>query len=508
MTLVKLKRTENGALGYESSGSALVDMFFKGISYRNEPEDVIFKDYAKAWEEDPLSALKLAFFFGDIREGMGERRLFNACLEWLAAKQPETLLKNIQLIPEFSRWDLVVNLACSFSGKDMVGLGALQIIKSQLEADEGRYAWDRNKPVSLLAKWMPSVNASSKKTKEKAKRLVKLLGLNQEEYRKMLSRLRERIRLVETQMTENKWNEIDYSKVPSKANLKYSKAFIRHDLDRRIQHLRQALNGKKKINANAVFPYEIYKMMRESLESKANEDTEERILSAEAAWSALPLEGISPALCVLDTSGSMTCEIVGSAEREDAAASLALLMSSRLQGPFKDKLVLFSKSPKYIDLTKCQTLQQKVSALNALEVNENTDIWKVFHLLLETAKESNLGQDQIPERVIIFSDMEFDEHFSYTFFGIDEEKITSMKKSLFSRIKQEWDEAGLKIPKLVFWNIGNASGAIPMRKSPEGVILMSGFSQILASTALSGADTPKDALMEKLNSERYEDIVL
>ena len=226
--------TENGAVGYQTTGKALLDMNYKVSSYRNRSESEILGDFIKALAEDPVLALKWAFYVGDIREGLGERRLFRILIKYILQSRKDL----IKYVSEFNRFDSLFVLFDTDAESDMI-----DFVKNQLSADMKACASGQS--VSLLAKWMPSINTSSEQTKALARRFIAALGVNDKQYRKMLSKLRSKIDVTEIKMCSGDWDKIDYQKVPSKANLNYKDAFLRHDEARRREFLSKLENGER-----------------------------------------------------------------------------------------------------------------------------------------------------------------------------------------------------------------------------------------------------------------------
>ena len=203
------KLTENGAVAYETSGKNLVDINFKIPSYRGESEEVIVRDFLTAFADDAELALKWMFYVGDVRQGVGERRLFKTLVKHVLPKFKHL----IKLIPEYSRWDIVTELFGTAAETE-----AIALIRKQLDEDLANFK--ANKPISLLAKWMPSVNTSSKETVKKANFLCNALGMHPSQYRKTLSKLRAYSNVIEVKICANQWDQVNYESVPSKANLK------------------------------------------------------------------------------------------------------------------------------------------------------------------------------------------------------------------------------------------------------------------------------------------------
>jgi len=242
--------TENWALGYRTTGKSLLDLNYKVASLRSANNGEIIELYKKAFYEDKLLALKWLFYVSDVREGLGERRMFRIAVKDLALHNPEYISDLIEYIPEYSRWDnLLEILDTSLESK------VIEIIRKQLAED----ITDMNngKSVSLLAKWLPSPTTSSAETVKKARKLCKLLDMPEKNYRKTLSALRKYIDVVEVKMSAKEWDKINYEGVPSKANLLYNKAFLRNDEERRREYLEKLEKGEAKINAGVLYPHDI-----------------------------------------------------------------------------------------------------------------------------------------------------------------------------------------------------------------------------------------------------------
>ena len=486
-------RTENGAVGYATSASKLVDFFYRLSSYRNCDEAKIAVDFQAAWAEDARLALKLLFLAGDVREGIGERRVFRAGLRFLANEHPEKLRSILPLVPIYSRWDVLVEL-CEHPA---VADAALALVRKQLAEDQEQMR--AGKPISLLAKWMPSCNTSSPKTRALARKLIGLLDLKEPAYRKLLARLRAYLKVVETQMSANQWSEIDYSAVPSKANLLYRNAFLRHDPERRANFLQALKNGAAKINSAVAFPYDIvHRYMQETARDRQRLQTPDPAL--EEMWNALPdyvVEGQGAGtLCVVDGSASMSLPLGRtSVTCHDVARGLAIYFAERLQGAFRNHFITFSERPQLVSLEGCNSLMQKINVCIAHDECANTNIERTFDLILRAAVNSNLPQEELPGTILVLSDMEFDE--------CTEGNHGDADAALFEVIRKRFAAKGYRLPRMVFWNICSRTGAMPLQVNPAGVALVSGFSPAIASMVFSEKLDPLAALMEKLDSKRY-----
>lgn len=477
--------TENGAVGYVTTGKNIVDMFFKISSYRNMPESAIKADFAKVYAENPNLAVKFAFYVGDIREGLGERRAFKAMIEWLSAV--ENFDKLIKYIPEYNRFDSMFVLRGTALENQMV-----KAIKQQLVSDKN------DEHPSLLAKWMPSINTSSPKTKELGRWFASQLEMTERQYRKTLSGIRQKLELVESKMCANEWNSVNYEHVPSKANLNYKDAFLKHDETRRREFLEKVLKGEAKINSGVNFPHDVVHKYGRCPMRKDD--------AIEALWANLKNtlnDASSNIMVVRDGSGSMTSTISGtSISALEVATALAVYFSERQTGEFKNKFITFSNRPEFVDLSNCKTLQEKLRACHPYDECSNTDIEATFDLVLKTAVQNNLKQEEIPTLLIV-SDMEFDHATTMSWNAHESEFVP-----LFKTIEKKFKAHGYELPKLIFWNVMSRTGTIPMKENAAGIGLVSGFSTNVIKAVLSNELDPYQAIVKILDSERYASIKL
>lgn len=475
--------TENGALGYASTGKALVDLNFAVASLRNESEEEIIKKFVKAYYEDRVLAVKWLFFLRDIRGGLGERRSFRIIFSYLAYGEKKLAERLVPLVPEYGRFDDLLCLIGTPLEETVFGL-----FKEQLESDMEKML--NKKQVSLCAKWLPSINASSSETKNTAKKIVKYLGITAKEYRQMLASLREYIKVTEVLASSGRWQDIVYEHVPSRANLRFRNAFIRHDEERRKAYLESLVKGESKINAGTLMPHDIVLAYTKEWETLADYDE-----TLEQLWNSLDdtIKGAENILCVVDGSGSMTFCIGDSRLKAiDVSNALGIYFAERLSGPYKDRFITFSSRPEYVDLSKCKSLREKLELAFSHDDCTNTDIKATFRLVLETAVKNHLTQEELPSTILVISDMEFD--YAVT---------SNNMETLFEGIDREFKEHGYKMPRLVFWNCNSRTNVIPVRENELGVGLVSGFSVNVCQMVLSGKLDPYECLKEQLDSERY-----
>lgn len=492
--------TENGAVGYRTTGKKLLDLNFSVASLRGASEQEIINKFMDAYWEDPVVAIKWLFYTRDARQGLGERRLFRIVLKHLAQDKPEVIKAVFSFAPEYGRYD---DLWCLLDTD--LKANVISIVKEQLNQDVPNMI--NGKSVSLLGKWLPSENASSKETKRYAGIIRKGLNMTSRNYRHMLSDLRKHIDVVECKMSAKEWAGINYEAVPSRANLIYNNAFLRNDEERRRAYLGALEKGEAKINAGTLFPHDIVHKYGRGYNVDA---------TLEGLWKALPdtVKGCGNTIVVADGSGSMTCNVGGktSVTALEVANSLAIYFAERSSGEFKDKYITFSERPQLVDFSNAKTLRDKIGI--ALRHNEvaNTNIEAVFDLILQTAINNHMAQEDIPANILIVSDMEFDScatsgapaySNSWGWYTSSRARPTT---TLFDTIAQKYAAHGYKLPRLVFWNVNSRTGTIPVKENDLGVALVSGFSVNIVNMVMSNKLDPYECLLDVLNVERYQAI--
>lgn len=470
--------TENGAVTHATTYSDCLDLFATIGALRSSDEQEILKRFVRAFTEDPNLALKTLFFARDVRGGLGERKVFRVCLQWLAHNAPASAKKNIPFVAEFGRWDDLLSLMGTPCEKD-----AMLLIKKQLEAD--LESMDMGDDVSLLAKWLPSVNASNAQTVQYAKRIARFLGMTDATYRKTLVKLREHIRIIENSLREKDYT-FDYSKQPSKAMFKYRKAFYRNDGERYGEFLGKVSRGEAQLHTGTLTPYEIIKPF--FYEHVGDQEAS----AIDATWNAQEdFTRDENALVVIDGSGSMY-------SRSDpmpatVALSLGIYYAERNTGAFHNHFITFSERPQLVEI-KGETILEKVRYCHDYNEVANTNIQKVFELILRTAVKNNVPQSEMPSTLYIISDMEFDCC------------ARGAELTNFEYAKKIFAEAGYDLPRVVFWNVQSRNKQQPVTQNEQGVALVSGCSPRIFSMLKSGILSPLGYMMEILGAERYEKI--
>lgn len=491
--------TENGAIGYSTTYNALVDFNFRIPSYRKDKE-TMQKDFLKVLLEGDPYTLKYLFYLRDCRKGLGERDAFRRCLvEALRHVQlePEVLEHVIFMIPVYGRFD---DLLCLFN-TEFESI-AMNIIVEQLALD--CTLMEENKPVSLLAKWLPSDKASSKTSRFYAHKIACAMHISPRTYRAILLALRKYLDVLEIKTCANRWDEIDYNKVPSKANLRYKRAFMRHDSERREAYLEALARGdnKVKIHSATNFPHDVVHQYTKGalspLYSSNFLDCLKYDEAIEQLWKNLQdMPGLDNTLVIWDGSGSML-QPVGNTNVTalDVADALTIYCGARCKGSYENTFITFSSRPKVVSLRGETSLRDKLVYMRTHYTEcSNTNLEATFDLILRAAKTENMAQEDLPRQLLIISDMEFD-------------RAVCGPGVLLESLAKKFAAAGYKLPKLIFWNVNSRTNTIPMTQNENGVILVSGFSVNIIKQVLSGKTAPRDALIDVLNADTYAEIPL
>lgn len=486
------KLTENGELAHSSTLSGIMDLFALGGAYRKRSDDDCILLFKNAFKEDRLLALKTLFYLRDVRGGQGERRFFRVCFHWLAKNYPDIARKNLDNVSEFGRWDdLIYTTAGTY-----IWDSTMAIVKHQLALDV------ECKTPSLLAKWLPSENASSQTTKITANIIREYLGMTHKEYRKMLSILRDRINVLEKLMSSNQWDKIEFDKIPSKAGLIYRNAFARRDI---IAKKYEAFVKDKntKVNAQALYPYEIVgeavKKMSGSWYSDWHSDniTDTDRAMLDKYWenqkdvlNGAPLN----MLCVVDTSGSM--HGTDKMAPINVAIGLGMYCAERAGGPFHNHYISFSSRPQLINVEGVD-FYDKVKRIYRTNLCEDTNLEAVFNLLYNTALHAR--PEDIPSQIVVISDMEINRMTCGNW--CNEGRILTGMEAM----RKKWAAAGLKLPKLVYWNV-NARNSTFLDLGPD-VSYVSGASVENFKAIITGK-TGWELVMEVIDSERYKNVTI
>ena len=447
--------TENGMVTNSSTLNECVNLFFTIGAMRKQDKERLISTFSKAFNENPLAALKILFWVRDVRGGAGERQIFRDIIKYLVENHPNVVQKNIQAIPYFGRWD---DLSVLFGTE--LEAEATRMFVSGLIVENG-----------LCAKWIPRkgviFNAIRKSLNTTPKNLRKLLvGVSN---------------TVEQKMCANQWTEIEYSKTPSLAMGRYTKAFAKHDKEGFNEYLEKLKKGETKVNAGAVYPYDIVQTMKQGSWELANEQ-----------WKSLPnfMEGTTERILpVVDVSGSMGSIVSGSISCLDVAVSLGLYISERNEGVFKDSFITFSERPQLEKVSGA--LKERYDQMIAADWGMSTNLESVFELILNQAIKHSVSPEDMPSKILIMSDMEFNQASTHS-------------ESTIQMIRRMYDESGYSLPQVIFWNIQSRNKNFPVRHNESGTALISGLSPSIVKSVLGGKEmTPVSIMNETINSERY-----
>lgn len=484
-------RTLNGAKTLKTTRNACLDLFAVGggMRYRKKQDQIML--FESAYVENPELAMKLLFYIRDIRGGMGERQMFRNIIRYLAFKWPESMSKNIHLIPEYGRWDDLFELLDT-----PVEQVVAKVVKEQLDKDaealKRRQNGDIQAPISLLAKWMPSDNTSSKVTRKKAVMLCRLLNMSKSGYRKLVVELRRNICLPENYLTHDNMDKINYEAVPGKAMLKYRKAFMRKDNEVFEGYLDEVMQGEKTIHCDTLFPYEILEPYFDNRWWVWNGKDASLDKALEALWAHQSATVANKnAISVVDTSGSMYSSFGNGPIPAVIAQALGIYHAERCEGIFHNKIITFTSSPSLVTL-KGDTLHEKMVNLAHAPWGTSTNLMAVFELILAAAVDSNATAEEMPSVLYIISDMEFDS------------ALRDADKTVFENAKELFEAYGYQLPVVVFHNVNSWKMQTPVGAHTKGTAMVSGAGASEMKHEVNAETTPLEYMLSILGSKRYE----
>jgi hypothetical protein len=460
--------TENGAATFASSNSSIVDFFFKAGASRGNKSQFI-DAFSTSYKDDKKKALRALFWSRDVRGGAGERENFRHALRFLAKEDPATLqaILNSGSIENFGRWDDVLVLL-EDGIPPYLQINAASRIRLALMSGDG-----------LAAKWMPREASSQKKM---AWKLRSIMGMDAKTYRKTLSSL---TKVVETNMCAKDWDNIEFSHVPSVANTRYAKAFTKNT-PKYQQYLDSVKKGDSKINMSAAFPHDVVRSLNGNAEA------------ADVMWNNLPNyipEDVN-VLPIVDVSGSMSVKVSGSIRAMDIAIGLGIYTAERQTGAFKNMFLTFETQPQFVDISNCMSILTKVEKTRCSPWGGSTNFQAALDMILKVATVNNVPASDIPDVLLVASDMEFD-HAEANYSG------NSTQVTNFQVMKEKFAAAGYNLPQVVFWNLNSRTANIPVRFNEQGVALISGFSPAILTSVLGGSLDPYSIVLKTIMSDRY-----
>ena len=471
--------TENGQRALNTTSNKCLDFFSVCGALRNTSDDRITRLFDDAYHEDALLATKILFYLRDVRGGLGERNTFRVLLKYAATNYPECIVNNIEYISDFGRFDDLYELVNTPLEDTMWTL-----VKNQLTADMENMA--KEESVSLLAKWLKTADASSKNTRALGIYTAQKLGYSVYDYKRIVKALRKYIDVTEVKMSQNKWEDINYENVPSKAMTKYRGAFYRHDEDGFNTFLNKVATGEKKINASTLYPYDIIEKFT-YYRMNGLDENEKRVLNAQ--WDALPnyVEEGTNAIVMADTSGSMYGRPL------NVAISLAIYFAQRNTGAYHNLWMSFSRRPKFHEI-RGSKLEQIMSSIDMSDWQMNTDLNQAMERILEVAIENHVAPEELPKSLIVVSDMEID---------------GCTGKLFHDHLVDMYEKEGYVLPNIIFWNVNSRHDIFHADSNRPGVQLVSGCSPSVFSQVMRIVDmTPYESMLYILNDERYSVITI
>ena len=475
-------RTENGAVALNTTGDARLDLFGTIGALRGAEKERISRLFSEAYRQDPLFATKIAFYGRDVRGGLGERETFRTILREMAVFHPEALHPNLDLVGVYGRFDDLYCLIGTPLEAEM-----WSAMKAQFEED--RRNLKDGKSISLLAKWIKTADASSENTRKLGILTAQKLGYDVYTFKRIVRAMRRKIGVTESLMSAGRWDEIEYSAVPSRAMMIYRDAFQRHDQDRYGQFVQKAVTGEEKIHSATLFPYDIVEKVMTWADwshYRINEDP-----ALEAQWRQLPDyvgEDVN-ALVIADTSGSMHGRPLAT------SVGLAVYFAEHNKGAYHGMFMSFSGTSR-IQVLKGETLAQKISGIDMNDWEGNTNLKAAFEHVLEIAIQNHVPREDMPKSLIVISDMEID-------------YCGNREWTFYEKMSQKFMKHGYRIPNIIFWNVSSRNDVFHADKHRIGVQLVSGqsasvFRQVMQNVGLN----PVEAMENVINSERYSAITV
>lgn len=446
------KLTENGAKAYSSTGGGkLLDLFAKIGGLRNADLKDIISMWEAARNEDKELADNLILYTRDIRKGgIGERRIGLTLLRRLAELDPKKVERNFKTIVDCGRWDDLYVLFGTSLENSVIAFYKEQFVEDLKNASVG-------KPISQLGKWLKSANASSKETRALARKTYNGFGISERTYRKGLSVLRKTLDITERKMSKNQWEEINYPSVPSVCMNNSKSLFWKHDMERFNDFLEDVREGTTKINASVLTPADILRKSISDGWSWRNINVDD---VAETQWAALPNyvpEDCGDVVIMADCSGSMSCD---GCRPIATSVGLAIYFAQRNEGDMKGKFMTFSFKPSFIDISDCSSLKKTVRKVFSENTGLSTDLDAGFKAIYDCAVKAG----EAPTALVVVSDMEIDRFYS-----------GDRSYSIAEKWDKKFSDAGLTMPKLIFWNVESRNGTV-LAKAHEKVGYVSGSS--------------------------------
>lgn len=507
-------RTREGATAHASIRTGKLDaegvlpFFTLAAGMRGDVEQA-WSLFQEAWESHQLVAIRALFYLRYFRRdgvtGNGEREMFRQIFARFATRNDDVAASLVRHIPDFGRWDDVLGLlAVEYKySAPKTREAVVSLITAQMRDDIRAYR--SGKAVSLMAKWLPSENASSEESTNQARFLARRLGMRHEEYRNTLTKLREEIGIIETMITNGDFGKIDYTRVPAQAHRIHSKLFMQKDTARYQAYLDSVTKGTKKIHTTGLQAHQVTMAAM----------TTATVRSADVMWQDMlnQFQTELDVLVALDTSASMERGSfygnrggVKNQSPQEIATSLAAFFSEVNTGAFHRWIINFQTNAKMFKV-RGETLQDRIRNLKGMNSDHGaTNIHKMYELLLSHARSVNASEEDMPDVIMILSDMQFSGGSVYGWNGTPETVLENMRR--------QYVKAGYQMPVVIYWNVNALPDSSPIKADDQGVLMVNGFSQdVLRHILRMSKDdlrqfTPVGMMLSALTSEPYSAITL
>ena len=532
-------RTENGAVALDTSGNHIVDYFMMFSRTLAKEENYQFLE--KCWAINPQKTVAVIFNGRDRLKGKKEKTVSNQAMLWLREHKPYTYMNNIlTYVNKYGRWKDLLYICYENQGDGIIHknyeltlfANKLQDDLSELKSEHVDIDADtadavpktsktkKTKCVSLCAKWSPSENDRNDKRKQFAKKIASILydkedSKKMEKYRKeYLVPLRKQINIVESLMCNNEWDKINYEGVPGVASRRLHNAFNNHDSERYCEYLAKVRSGEAKINVTGILPHELAGYY---INLRNTQDEYEENETIELQWKTIVdnVKGsgiLGNSLAIIDLSGSMFSASNGSIPAQ-VAISLGIITSQCCKGMFKNKFITFSENPELVSLLPDDlyaeytekgiepSLYTCFKSLVDVEFGFNTDFVKCCKMIIEYGKEHNIDDEDMPKKLFIYTDMQFDEATAET----DEATADAESErkggieTLYKTIVKMFKAADYTPPKFIFWNLNSShKESFPVNCKTEGTAMISGFSEQLLKIFMTYYEFKPELIVEEI----------
>ena len=493
--------TTNGAIALSSTGNCLVDFFV--ILTRNIEPETLLKYLPECWSIDPKMTMAIIFNARDRQNGKKEKNVSNRCMIWLKRNKFNTYDKNIlTYVNKYGSWKDINYIAIK---NPLNNEYEIELFSNQLKSDKENL--ENNNNISLCAKWASSEHDKYDKNNQIAQKIETHLLDNDakkmEKYRKKyIIPLRKKIDTVESYMTSNKWNNINYDKVPSIAMKRYNNAFRKHDPDGYQKYINSIISGDKKMKTTGILPYELVKYYLDG-----NEYNE----TIELQWKAI-LDNVKESgvlknmLAIADVSGSMYESNFGNIAPIYPCIALSILVAKCVDGKFSNKIISFSESPIIYDLKGDNLFEQVNNIRSKLPMGFSTNFEAVFDMLIDLASMFNIPSNEMPDKIICFTDMQYNNAIKSEF---DKENIDQDLNILHETIIEKYNKTTYDPPTFIYWNLnGKSDGIFPVSTKTENVAIISGFSEQLLKVFMTSSVLNVENIMYELVAPYLLDVII